>query len=262
MRCRTVCGGLVAVALATALTACGGGGGKARTLPPSPDRGPVCSGTAPADGLHVLRGGSVPLPDGSGMSVEFPATPAGTTGDGATRTATLTVAEPPAGPARQTAKVRPGAGVTLRGHAYTVAQICAYRVVLVPRAAADRAAAAAKPAVLTSVAAGKDQAALRALCFSTDPAARAARTADLPAPGRPLVLGVHRPHDTAAGLMAVATYADPAGGTAGLDVYCAGTTAAKYLALRPGDTVEIGGVLLTVGPLTSGTAVTLTAREG
>ncbi|MFI0942569.1 hypothetical protein [Streptomyces sp. NPDC021020] len=261
MRSQAVLGGLAAVALAAALTACGGGGGKKADPAPPPDRGPVCSGTAPADGLHVLRGGSVPLPDGSGLFVAFPGSPAGTTADGTTRTATLTVAEPPVGPTQQTVKVRPGGEVTLRGHAYTVAQICTYRVVLLPRAAADRTAAAAKPAALTSVAAGKDQTALRALCFSTDPAARAARTADLPAPGRPLVLGVHRPHDTAAGLMAVATYADPAGGTAGLDVYCAGTTVAKYLALRAGDTVEIGGVLLSVGPLTSGTAVTLTARE-
>ncbi|MFI0899991.1 hypothetical protein [Streptomyces sp. NPDC020983] len=260
MRHRTVLGGFTAVALAAALCACGGGGGgkKKAVPPPSRDRGPVCSGTAPADGVHVLRGGSVPLPGGGGRSVEYSAA----SGDGGTRTATLLVARSPAGPAEQTETVRPGAEVALRGHAYTVAQICTYRVVLAPRAAADRAAAAAKPPVLTSVAARGDRAALRSLCFSTDPAARAARTADLPAPGRSLVLGVHRPHDTAAGLMAVVSYADRASGSAGLEVYCAGTTVAKYPALRAGDTVEIGGVLLTVAPVTSGTAVTLTAREG
>lgn len=252
------------LALAAALTACGGHSGDHRqasgrhttaraTSQPAapPDKGPLCVGTAPADGLHVLRGGAYPLPGGSGVRYTV------ARADGTTRTATLTEGlTPDAGGAAHT--VRPGQTLTVRGHAYAVDQICAYRVVLEPRGAADRAAAAARPA---SLKAGADPADQRRLCFSTDPAVRAANAAALPPAGAPLRILTSGPTRLATGISIAAYDVDPSTGTARFGAVCSdgGTPESMYEDVRAGDTVEVAGALFTVAPLTTD-VITLTRK--
>ncbi|MFE2373903.1 hypothetical protein [Streptomyces sp. NPDC059398] len=125
---------------------CGASSGKQAASSPSPsasatrpvppaDKGPVCAGDAAAKGLHVLRGGSAELPGGGG-TVSYKEARA----DGSARTAVLTggagaggqgTGGSGAGSGART--VKPGQDVTLGGAAFTVAQICTYRVVLTPK---------------------------------------------------------------------------------------------------------------------------------
>ncbi|NUS16450.1 MAG: hypothetical protein HOY69_34485 [Streptomyces sp.] len=228
---RVMAGGFTAVALAAALAGCGGQDGPPR------DKGPVCAGTAPADGMHVLRGGSHPLPGGALVTYSD------ASADGRTRTATLTTGASGAG-----TRVRAGRQVSIGGHAYAVAQVCTYRVVLEPQSAADRAAAGAEPA------AGHDAAAQRTRCFSTAPAARAARVAGMPPNGMTVLQGRQNIRPT--GITVGGN--DIGSKTATFTVTCAGDPVlADYQHVRSGDTVEIGDVLYTVGSIHSGTSITL-----
>lgn len=114
-----------AVCLTLLVAACGTSKGPAadssksptRDSAPPADKGPECDGDQAAKGLHVLRGASASLPGGA--HVQYGKGYA----DGSKRTAVLSGAG-----AAQT--VRPHEKVMLAGHPYTVAQICAYRVVL------------------------------------------------------------------------------------------------------------------------------------
>ncbi|MEU6070375.1 hypothetical protein ABZ864_39540 [Streptomyces sp. NPDC047082] len=119
-----------AVCLTLLLTACGTNSGpeasdstgpSASSSAPEPapaaDKGPECDGNKDAKGLHLLRGGTTALPGGGKVAY------AEAGADGKHRTAVLSVDE-----AKQT--VAPGRKLTLKGHSYTVAQICTYRVVL------------------------------------------------------------------------------------------------------------------------------------
>lgn len=130
---------LVAVGAVLLAAGCGADGGAAKPSPssaapssaapstsgptsaapaPTRDSGPVCDGDPkPAGGLHVLRGGSAVLPGGRRVTY------ADARADGTKRTAALSVDG-----ARQT--VGAHQQVTLGGSAYTVAEICTYRVVL------------------------------------------------------------------------------------------------------------------------------------
>lgn len=113
-----------AFACLLALAACGAGGGGTATHPTPTraapvvlDKGPECEGDKAAKGLHVLRGASARLPGGAKVAYEA------AQADGTHRTAVLAV-----GSAEQT--VSSARKVTLAGHMYTVAEVCAYRVVL------------------------------------------------------------------------------------------------------------------------------------
>ncbi|MEU7604426.1 hypothetical protein [Streptomyces sp. NPDC041003] len=123
--------------------ACGPSGTKAEqaTQSPSPsaprpvpaaDKGPECVGDPAAKGLHVLRGGYVQLPGGAGPVLYKEAG-----ADGTTRTAVLTngttTGTAQAGNGTETWPVVQGQTLTVGGGAYTVSQICTYRVVLTPK---------------------------------------------------------------------------------------------------------------------------------
>ncbi|MFE0513626.1 hypothetical protein [Streptomyces sp. NPDC058964] len=84
---------------------------------PAADKGPECDGGKDAKGVHVLRGGTAALPGGGKVTY------AEAGADGKHRTAVLSL-----GTTKQT--VAAGRKVTLKGHSFTVAQICTYRVVL------------------------------------------------------------------------------------------------------------------------------------
>ena len=212
------------------------------------DKGPVCVGKAAADGLHVLRGGGFRLPGGAdgggGGGVQYDSA----TADGTTRTATLREGASYADGQKQQV-VKPGQTVTLAGHAYTVSQICSYRVVLEPQDAKDKAALAAAPTSLQS----KGGAADDGLCFTTNPSVLAAAAQGFPAHGSTLSLlrnGGVKTFPT--GLSITVSYVDTATGTAGVGANCAGIPVAGYKDVRVGDTVEFAGVLFKVSGLADG----------
>ncbi|MFG2964536.1 hypothetical protein ACGFZS_14775 [Streptomyces sp. NPDC048288] len=252
-------GTVTAALLALALSGCGsssdgtggdGGDGSdgpttaapATTQAAAKDKGPVCVGKASADGLHVLRGGGFRLPGGGGVQYDS------ATADGTTRTATLREGASYAdGQKQQTVKA--GQQITVSGHAYTVGQICSYRVVLEPRDAKDRAALAAAPTSLKS----KGGAADDGLCFTTSPSVLAAAAKGFPAHGGTLSLlrnGGVKTFPT--GLSITVSYVDTAAGTAGVGANCAGIPVAVYKDVRAGDTVEFAGVLFKVSGLAEG----------
>ncbi|WP_328468450.1 hypothetical protein [Streptomyces sp. NBC_00448] len=84
------------------------------------DPGPECVGESAAKGLDVVFHAKAALPGGAKVAYDV------AHADGRDRTAELE-----SGSVRQTVKV--AQKVTLAGHAYTVAQICTYRVVLTGR---------------------------------------------------------------------------------------------------------------------------------
>ncbi|MER5598518.1 hypothetical protein [Streptomyces sp. NPDC002265] len=236
--------GAGAVAAAVLLLS-GCGDGAARngepTAAPARDSGPVCVGAAPATGgLHVLRGGGFRLPGGGG--VRYAAAHA----DGSTRTAVLgDGARYEAGRTQQT--VRAGQRITVSGHAYTVRQICSYRVVLEPAAERDRAAAAAAPGSPRPVGGEADD----GFCFTTNPAVLATASKGFPARGDTLTVldngGVWR---FPTGLSITVSYVDTKTRTARISGDCAALPVADYDTVRTGDTVEFTGVLFTVTGLT------------
>jgi hypothetical protein len=231
-----------------ALTACGtssGGGDNPTTAPTTTqaaakDKGPQCIGEAPADGVHVLRGGGFRLPGGGG--VQYTAA----TADGTSRTATLRDGAG-YGAGQQQWTVKPGSRLTVSGHAYTVRQVCSYRVVLEPKDAKDKAALAAAPESMEFAGGAADN----ALCFTTNRAVLAAASKSFPAKGQPLSLldngGVKQ---LPTGPSLTVSYVDTAAGTAGLSANCAGVPVALYKDVSVGDTVEFSGVLFKVSGLT------------
>ncbi|MFF4837281.1 hypothetical protein [Streptomyces sp. NPDC001315] len=230
-----------------ALTGCDSSSGGSSGDDPPPlraakDKGPVCVGTAPADGVHVLRGGGFRLPGGGGVQYES------ATADGTTRTATLRDGASYAdGQKQQT--VRAGQTVTLSGHAYTVGQICSYRVVLEAQDAKDKAALAAAPKSLESKGGQADS----GLCFSTNSSVLAAAAKGFPAQGSTLSLlrnGGVKTFPT--GLSITVSYLDTKSGTAGVGANCAAIPVAVYKDVRVGDTVEFADVLFKVSELEQG----------
>ncbi|MFF7977643.1 hypothetical protein ACFZDK_00720 [Streptomyces sp. NPDC007901] len=250
-----IAGTVTAALLALALSGCGsssdgtGGDGPTTAAPATTqaaakDKGPVCVGKAAADGLHVLRGGGFRLPGGGDGGVQYDSA----TADGTTRTATLREGASYADGQKQQV-VKPGQTVTLAGHAYTVSQICSYRVVLEPQDAKDKAALAAAPTSLQS----KGGAADDGLCFSTNPSVLAAAAKGFPAHGSTLSLlrnGGVKTFPT--GLSITVSYVDTRTGTAGVGANCAGIPVAVYKDVRVGDTVEFAGVLFKVSELADG----------
>ncbi|MEU8590987.1 hypothetical protein AB0C59_28875 [Streptomyces sp. NPDC048664] len=120
-----------ALCLMALVTACGATAGSRASGPESPaapttsrvpappaDKGPQCEGGKGPGGVHVLRGGTAAVPGGGGE-----VTYEGAGADGRHRTAVLSL-----GGTKRT--VTAGQKVALGGHAFTVAQICTYRVVL------------------------------------------------------------------------------------------------------------------------------------
>ncbi|MFE2584691.1 hypothetical protein [Streptomyces sp. NPDC059378] len=236
-------GGAVAAAVLL-LSGCGGGAARGSgepTAAPVRDSGPVCVGAAPAaGGLHVLRGDGFRLPGGGG--VRYAAAHA----DGTTRTAVLgDGARYEAGRTQQT--VRAGQRINVSGHAYTVRQICSYRVVLEPAAARDRAAAAAAPGSPRPVGGEADD----GFCFTTNPAVLATASKGFPARGDTMTVldngGVWR---FPTGLSITVSYVDTKTRTARLRGDCAAVPVADYDNVRDGDTVEFAGVLFEVSGLT------------
>ncbi|MEW2807538.1 hypothetical protein AB0929_10535 [Streptomyces massasporeus] len=230
-----------------ALTACGsssGGGDDPTTAPTTTraakDKGPKCIGEAPADGVHVLRGGGFRLPGGGG--VQYTAASA----DGTSRTATLRDGAA-YGSGQQQWTVKPGSRLAVSGHAYTVRQVCSYRVVLEPNDAKDKAALAAAPESMEFAGGAADN----ALCFTTNRAVLAAAAKSFPAKGQPLSLldngGVKQ---LPSGPSLTVSYVDTAAGAAGLGANCAGVPVAVYKDVRVGDTVEFTQVLFKVTGLT------------
>ncbi|MFF9484923.1 hypothetical protein [Streptomyces sp. NPDC014676] len=219
----------------------------ATTQAAAEDKGPVCVGEAPQDGLHVLRGGGFRLPGGEGVQY------AEAEADGTTRKATLREGDRYESGQHQWT-VGPGGQVTVSGHAYTVRQICSYRVVLEPKATADKAALAAVPKSLEAVGGSADA----PLCFTTNPDVLAAAAAGFPAKGEKLSLvgngGVQR---FPTGLSLTVSYLDTDAGTAGIAANCAAIPVAAYENMRVGDPVEFAGIVFKVSALTE-TAVTLT----
>lgn len=222
----------------------GGGDGTPTTAPTTTraaaeDKGPVCVGETSRDGLHVLRGGVFQLPGGGGVQY------AEAQADGATRKATLREGARYAS-GQQQWTVELGAQVNVSGHAYTVRQICSYRVVLEPEAAADRAALAAAPKSMKSVGGSADA----PLCFTTNPDVLAAASAGFPDEGEDLSLvgngGVQR---FPTGLSLTVSYLDTDAGTAGIAANCAAIPAATYEDVRVGDPVEFAGVVFEVSAL-------------
>ncbi|AYG78612.1 hypothetical protein DWB77_00720 [Streptomyces hundungensis] len=100
------------------------------TPAPPPDKGPPCEGSPTAKGLHVLRGGSEVLPGGAGPVLYKEGG-----SDGTHRTATLTngTGTGTAQAGTESWPVRLGQALTVHGKAFTVSQICTYRVVLTPK---------------------------------------------------------------------------------------------------------------------------------
>ncbi|MBX9364742.1 hypothetical protein [Streptomyces sp. WAC04114] len=232
-----------------ALTACGSssdGGGDGPTTAPATtqtaakDRGPQCVGESPAGGVHVLRGGGFRLPGGGGVQY------AAAIADGTSRTATLRDGAAYGSGQRQWT-VKPGSRVTVSGHAYTVRQVCSYRVVLEPKDAKDKAALAAAPESMEFAGGAADN----TLCFTTNQAVLAAASKNFPAKGQTLSLldngGVKQ---LPTGPSLTVSYVDSAAGTAGLGANCAGVPVAIYKDVSVGDTVEFSGVLFKVSGLT------------
>lgn len=231
------------------LAGCGsssGGGGEEPTTDPATtqaaakDKGPVCVGEAPQDGVHVLRGGGFQLPGGVG--VQYTEAQA----DGTTRKATLREGDRYQSGQRQWT-VEPGGQVTVSDRSYTVRQICSYRVVLEPKASADKAALAAAPKSMDAVGGPADA----PLCFTTNPEVLAAAAAGFPAEGEELSLvgngGIQR---FPTGLSLTVSYLDTDEGTAGIAANCAAIPAAAYEDVRVGDPVEFAGVVFEVSDLT------------
>jgi hypothetical protein len=229
----------------------GSTGGSPSTIPhptststvPAADLGPVCAGKVPSGTAVVLRGGALPLPGGTGVSYTDGR------GTGKTRIATLTegLGGGTGDPHARFHIVRTGGRVTVHGHAYVVDQVCTYRVLIRPVAAADRAALATRPASLT--AAPTTKAARRAWCFSTVPAVRSAAERQTRSEGTELHVLSTGPLHFTDGVSVAAYGVDPGAGTALVGVQCGdGTPLASY-SVRTGDTVEIGGVLFKVARL-------------
>ncbi|MFD3541000.1 hypothetical protein ACFWUQ_16100 [Streptomyces sp. NPDC058662] len=235
-----------AAVTALLLTACGThdeAGGADPTAPAAPapaDKGPVCVGEASKDGVRLLRGGGFRLPGGGGA--QYVAASA----DGTTRTAVLregAVYED--GRPEQT--VTPGQQVTFAGRAYTVGQICSYRVVLEPADAGDRAALAKAPASMKSTGGAADD----GLCFTTDPAVAAAASKGFPAEGGMLsILANGGAARFPTGLSLTVAAVDPQAGTAHFKGVCAAVMVADYEDVRIGDTVELAGARFEVAELT------------
>ncbi|MGK5730646.1 hypothetical protein [Streptomyces sp. URMC 124] len=139
-----------AAGLALLVTGCGTfGGGRtespqatattADAVPPPPlDKGPLCDGDKDGgpgiEGTRILRGGFTRLAGG------VPVAYAEATADGRHRKAGLAVGETPAARVDgQQWTVAPGDDLTVKGHVYTVRQICTYRVVLTPKSPDDAA---------------------------------------------------------------------------------------------------------------------------
>lgn len=223
----------------------GGGGEESTTVPATTqaaikDKEPVCVGEAPRDGVHVLRGGGFRLPGGGG--VQYAAADA----DGTTRTATLREGERyESGQHQWTVEL--GGQVNVSGHAYTVRQICSYRVVLEPKAAEDRATLNAAPESMESAGGPADA----PLCFTANKDVLAAAAAGFPAAGEELSLvgngGVQR---FPTGLSLTVSYLDTDTGTAGIAANCAAIPVAAYEGVRVGDPVEFAGVLFEVSQIT------------
>ncbi|MEV7525722.1 hypothetical protein [Streptomyces sp. NPDC091371] len=242
---------MTTTAAALLLAGCGTGGGDdggdGPTAAPTSaasaaaaDKGPVCVGEAPKDGLHLLRGGGFRLPGKGGVQYT------GASADGTTRSAVLREgATYEEGQQEQT--VRTGQQVTYAGHAYTVAQICTYRVVLEPQDAADRTALAAAPASMKSVGGPADD----GLCFTTNPEVLAAASKGFPAEGGTQSV-VANGGATAfpTGLSLTVSGVDPAAATAHLKGVCAAVMVADYKDVRVGDTVELAGARFEVSELT------------
>ncbi|MGA5893795.1 hypothetical protein [Streptomyces venetus] len=252
-----IAGATLAVCVLTAACGSTSGGGDGPTSAPATrqaaaeDKGPQCIGAAPADGVHVLRGGGFRLPGGGG--VQYAAAAA----DGTSRTATLRDGAR-YGSEQQQWTVKPGSPVTVSGHAYTVRQVCSYRVVLEPKASKDKATLAAAPESMEFAGGSADN----ALCFTTNRAVLAAAAKSFPAKGQTLSLldngGVKQ---LPTGPSLTVSYVDTAAGTAGLGANCAGVPVALYKEVRVGDTVEFAGVLFEVSGLTE-QAVRLTRTSG
>ena len=233
-----------------ALTGCGSSSDEGGTDDPTAtatatqaaakDKGPLCVGTAPDDGLHVLRGGGFRLPGGGGVQYT------GALADGTTRTATLRDGERyESGQKEWTLK--PGGQVTVSGHVYAVRQICAYRVVLEPESAEDKAAAAAAPKSLKSAGGEADN----GLCFTSNTAVLAAASKGFPPKGgTQSVLDNGGVWSSPTGLSITVSYVDTDTQTAGLGANCAAIPVAGYKDVRVGDTVEFAGVLFQVSELT------------
>ncbi|AKZ57387.1 Hypothetical protein SAM23877_4342 [Streptomyces ambofaciens ATCC 23877] len=215
----------------------GGAGGRTTV---ARDKGPACVGTAPANGVHVLRGGGFALPGGGGVQY------ADGSADGTTRTATLRDGLKYAPEQRQW-KASPGTDIEVGGHEYTVRQICSYRVALEPKLAADRTALAAAPTSLEPRQGSADT----GLCFTTNRAVVAIAAKGFPPRGDTFSLldngGVQR---FPTGLSLTVSYVDTNAGTAGIAANCAAVPVAGYKDVRVGDTVELAGVLFEVSGLT------------
>ncbi|OSP38955.1 hypothetical protein B7767_34330 [Streptomyces sp. 13-12-16] len=236
---------LAVLTLAGCGSSSGGGGEESTTAPATTqaaikDKGPVCVGEAPRDGVHVLRGGGFRLPGGGG--VQYAAADA----DGTTRTATLREGERYES-GQQEWTVEPGTDVTVSGHAYTVRQICSYRLVLEPKTAEDEAALAAAPESMKPAGGPADA----PLCFTTNEDVLAAAAAGFPPKGEKLSLvgngGVQR---FPTGLSLTVSYLDTGTGTAGIAANCAAIPVAAYEDVRVGDPVEFAGVLFEVSQIT------------
>jgi hypothetical protein len=245
---RSCASGLTAAAALVALAGCGSSGGGGDDHPtggpssattsaaPVHDKGPECLGTSPADGVHVLRGGGFRLPGGGG--VQYVAA----TADGTTRTATLRDGAS-FQDTQSSQTVLAGRQITVSGHAYTVAQICTYRVVLEPKSAADRAALAAAPASMKPAGGVADN----GLCFTTNAAVRTASANGFPPKGATWTLPNNSGRQTLPTGLSVALYSvDPGAGTAVIGANCAAIPVASYKDAAAGDTVEFAGVTFKV----------------
>jgi hypothetical protein len=248
-----------------ALAGCGssgGGGGDhpthqptgspttATSAAPVHDKGPTCAGTSPAGGVHVLRGGGFRLPGGGG--VQYVAA----TANGRTRTATLRDGASYQG-AQHSQTVLAGQQITVSGHAYTVAQVCSYRVALEPKSAADRMALAAAPAAMKPAGGAADN----GLCFTTNAAVAAAAANGFPPKGSTWTLSNNSGRQTLPTGLSVALYSvDTGAGTAVIGANCAAIQVASYKDAAVGDTVEFAGVTFRITAIAQ-SAVTLTRTD-
>lgn len=207
------------------------------TAAPARDKGPACVGEATADGVHVLRGGGFRLPDGG---VQY----AAATADGTTRTATLRDgAKYEDGQKQQT--VKPGQKITVAGHAYTVSQICSYRVVLEPQDAKDKATLAAAPKSLESQGGEADN----GLCFTTNASVLATAAKGFPAKGSTLSVLDNSGVKVFPTGLSLTVYVSSGAELAGINGSCAGIQVAGYENVRVGDPVEFAGVQFKVSEL-------------
>ncbi|MFI9235393.1 hypothetical protein [Streptomyces sp. NPDC053079] len=147
MKCERL---FVAVGVCTLLvvvTGCGTAGAGSATspasptarieaAPPPPDKGPLCDGDKDGspgiEGVRILRGGIARLPGGATVAY------AEAHSDGTSRKAVLSEGVTPADRRDgQHWTVAPDEDLTVKGRAYTVRQICTYRVVLTPQSSDD-----------------------------------------------------------------------------------------------------------------------------